>query len=542
MNGTGAYGGSWARLFVVLLVIAASWATEISQAAPMQILAPHHFKHYIEAFNRHDRQLYPSWIRNSQAWQFLKKNIPLFDCPDKTLEQIYYFRWWTYRKHIEKTPAGYVITEFLPPVPWAGQYNTIDCAAGQHFYEGRWLHDPIYMQNYAAFWLKKGGQLRKYSFWIANALWNNYLVTGDARFVTHLLPQLVANYRAWEKERQGPDGLFWQIDDLDGMEMSAGGSGFRPTINSYMYGDARAIYHIAILAGRRAVAQQFRHKAIALRKLVERKLWNKNAQFFETRKRGPRGQLGGFVNVREEIGFTPWYFRLPQNNRGYSVAWSQLMNRHGFMAPFGPTTCEQRSRRFKISYQGHECQWDGPSWPFATSITLTAMANLLDESHQHVVNKSDYFKLLEIYAHSQYIKTPSGALRPWIDEDLNPFTGDWIAHRLLLQRHQAPLLRGKDYNHSTYCDLVISGLVGLRPRADNLVEVKPLVPPGRWPYFCLDHVLYHGHILAILYDKTGRHYGKGQGLNIFIDGKLIAHRATLGPLDGKMPQANTATR
>ena len=34
------------------------------------------------------------------------------------------------------------------------------------------------------------------------------------------------------------NGLFYQIDDRDGMEFSAGGSGARPTINSYMYGDA----------------------------------------------------------------------------------------------------------------------------------------------------------------------------------------------------------------------------------------------------------------------------------------------------------------
>ena len=40
------------------------------------------------------------------AWDFLKENIPLFDCPDKDINEIYYFRWWTYRKHIEETPDG----------------------------------------------------------------------------------------------------------------------------------------------------------------------------------------------------------------------------------------------------------------------------------------------------------------------------------------------------------------------------------------------------------------------------------------------------
>jgi hypothetical protein len=40
-------------------------------------------------------------------------HVPLIDIPDRELEQIYYFRWWTYRKHIKKTPTGVIISEFL---------------------------------------------------------------------------------------------------------------------------------------------------------------------------------------------------------------------------------------------------------------------------------------------------------------------------------------------------------------------------------------------------------------------------------------------
>jgi len=41
---------------------------------------------------------------------------------------------------------------------------------------------------------------------------------------------------------------------------------------------------------------------------------------------------------------------------------------------------------------------------------------------------------------------------------------------------------GDHYNHSTYCDLIITGLVGLRPRADDIVEVNPLLPESTWRY------------------------------------------------------------
>jgi hypothetical protein len=243
-------------------------------------------------------------------------------------------------------------------------------------------------------------------------------------------------------------------------------------------------------------------------------------------------QDGSQANVRELLGYTPWYFNLPDVEN--SVAWKELMDPKGFYAPYGPTTAEQRSHYFRIAYSGHECQWNGPSWPYATSVTLTAMANLLDNYRQNVVNSQDYFDLLKIYTKSQHLKLPNGVVAPWIDEDLDPYSGVWIARKLLAQRGSEIPERGKDYNHSTYCDLIITGVVGLRPRPDDIVEVNPLIPAGVWGYFCLDNVHYHGHILTILYDKTGKHYGRGKGLRIFADGKEIAASENLGHLTGQL--------
>ena len=86
----------------------------------------------------------------------------------------------------------------------------------------------------------------------------------------------------------------------------------------------------------------------------------------------------------------------------------------------------------------------------------------------------------------------------------------------------------EDYNHSSYCDLIITGLVGLRPREDDIIEVNPLVPADRWDWFCLDNVPYHGKTLTILWDKTGDRYGMGQGFRVFVDGKQIAQHDKLG--------------
>lgn len=529
---------SFLRAFVIVLVSVgwtlANVALENSAGAPGSqdrrepfVLKAEAFRHYIDAFNANDQELYPGYVTNGAAWNFLRTNIPLFECPDKDIEEIYYFRWWTYRKHIKLTPDGFIITEFLPDVPWAGKDDSIVCAAGHHFYEGRWLADPKYLDDYSVFWFRKGGNPRLYSTWLADALWARYQVTGDAGVVKELLPDLVANYEAWEKSHLGTNGLFWQTDDRDGMEMSISGNGYRPTINSYMYGDAVAIAKIADLAGRPDIARRFRAKATGLKQLVQEKLWNTNAQFFEVLRQNDK-----LANVRELLGYTPWYFNLPDADK--SAAWKQLMDPQGFHAPFGPTTAEQRSLDFKIAYSGHECQWNGPGWPFATSMTLTAMANQLDNYAQNAVNRQDYFDLLRIYAKSQHLKRPDGRVTPWIDEDQDPDTGVWIARTLLKERGSEIPERGKDYNHSTFCDLIISGLVGLRPRADDMIQVAPLVPDGAWDYFCLDNVPYHGRILTILYDKNGKHYGKGKGFRLFADGKEIAVSEHLDALNGRL--------
>lgn len=512
-------------------------------AEPHATLSPDGMRRHVENFNRHDHTHFGQAISNEAAAEWMANHVPLFDCPDQDIEEIYYFRWWTFRKHIKRTTDGFVITEFLPKVSWSGKHNTIACPAGHHFREGRWIRNPQYLDDYAVFWFRKGGSPRSYSFWAADALHQRAITLGNFDRAVDLLPELIANYMEWEKARLEPDGLFWQIDDRDGMEVSVGGrdhrgQGKRPTINSYMFGDAKAIAAIATEAGKPEVAAIYQKKAEDLRQLVLEKLWDDEAKFFKVL---PRGEGTKLVDVRELHGYTPWYFGMPPQGKGYEVAWKQLTDPKGFQAAFGPTTTERRHPGFTISYEGHECQWNGPSWPFATSTTLTALANVLQDNTQDSISPRDYFEMLKTYTKSHRLKREDGSIVPWIDENLNPDNGDWISRTRLKTWKDGTwnvgkggIERGKDYNHSTYCDLIITGLVGLRPQADDTVIVNPLLPADTWDYFCLDGVPYHGRILTILYDKTGSRYNKGRGLRLHADGKEIGSREDLGPLRVKL--------
>jgi len=533
---------------ITLLIILTVVVALSTQAQENFILKSDDYKGYIDKFNASDNEIYKEYIPNDSAWSFLKGNIPLLDCPDKNIENTYYFRWWTYRKHIKKTPDGFIITEFLPLVSWSGKYNSISCAAAHHFYEGRWLKDTKILVNYANFWLKKGGDLRSYSFWVADALWAYHQVKKDSTLVTGLLPFLVGNYRNWEYGRvyngmfigKNADGMFTTYDDRDGMEMSIGGSGRRPTINSYMYGDARAIANIARLKGDKVTASVYSAKSDTLKKLVLNKLWDSNAQFFKTL----RYNTTALVDVREILGYTPWYFNLPPQKQGYEEAWKFLISDKGFSAPYGLTTAEQSHPKFIISYSGHECQWNGPSWPFSTSVTLTAMANVLNNYEQTIISREDYFKQLQIYANAHLRVDEKGTVLPWIDEVINPYNGDWISRTMLKQlgwpASKGGVERGKDYNHSTFCDLVISGLIGLHPQDNDTVVINPLLPANEWDWFCLDNISYHGKTLTIVFDRYGSKYNKGKGLMCFVNGDLKVQSDSIAKLKFSLNSSSTA--
>ncbi len=532
---------SFMRILRAEYALAALVAAPMGWAAdsPTLVLDPENFRHDVESFNRNDIERKINYVDDRSAWEWMKSNIPFFESSDEGLNEIYYFRWWTYRKHLKKTPDGFVVTEFLPDVPWAGRLNTISCSAAHHFYEGRWLRDRRYLADYARFWFRKGGEPQRYSFWAADSIRAWSMVTQDQHLGVELFPDLVRNYNEWEKTHQDPNGLFWQIDDRDGMEISIGGSGYRPTINSYMYGDAMALSDMAnwVWPYKPDVAMEFRQKADRLRALVEEKLWDETYGFYKT---VPRGDTSERVDVRELIGYVPWYFNLP--NPGKEVAWKQLMDPRGFHAPYGPTTAERRHARFMFQ-NPHECLWNGPSWPFATSQTLVAMANLLNNYKQDYVTKNDYLELLRNYARSQHLTLPDGRTIPFLDEDLDPLTGRWIARDQLAemspekQQEKGGQDRGRDYNHSTFNDLIITGLVGLRPRLDQWVEINPLAPEGALDYFALDAVRYHDVDLTILYDKTGNRYHKGRGLRVFANGEEIGSAPGLQWMRAKLPDA-----
>jgi len=355
-------------------------------------------------------------------------------------------------------------------------------------------------------------------------------------------------YQGWIDEHWDAEHRMFRWDGMhDGMETNinsrltadsfAGAEGYRPTLNSYLYADAMAIARSARLLGDDAKADQFAARAAELKRRVQEELWDPEREFFfhqfaNDETNGIRaksltyetGRYAGSPYGRELIGYVPWQFNLP--DPGYESAWRFLMDSTKFFAPFGPTTVEQDDPQFFVSPRC--CIWSGNEWPYATTQTLVAFANLLNNYDQSVVTKRDYYRLLETYTLDQRMDG-----RPYVAEAANPDNGSWDGHNTFYH--------SEHYFHSGYVDLIITGLAGLRPRADDSVEVNPLVPDD-WDYFALDGVAYHGHDVSIVWDRDGTRYGRGSGLSVLVNGRVIANASSLRRIVAPIPSPITPDR
>jgi hypothetical protein len=151
-------------------------------------------------------------------------------------------------------------------------------------------------------------------------------------------------------------------------------------------------------------------------------------------------------------------------------------------------------------------------------LALTAFANALRSGDEMPVGPAEYLVLLHQYAAAHRRRLEDGRTVSWIDENLDPFTGEWMARAIFrIQGKKTHYERGKDYNHSTFCDLVISGLCGICPQLDDRIVIRPLASP-HWRYFRLSNLFYHGRSITVSWDRTGDYYGEGKGFSVHVDG------------------------
>lgn len=471
--------------------------------------------------------------------------VPEFRCGDELLTRVSRHRWESFARNVVPTPRGRLITEFRQPGPGRA-HGTVNAAAGHHILEARWLRRTDVVDDYLGFWYRAPeAEPHRYTEWIAWAAREYARLHRAWSPVGELLPGMIAAFEAREADSLHPSGLYWAHDLADAMEFSVSGDGLRPSINSYQFGNADAIAELARRRGDEATAARFERTREGIRRLVLDRLYDAELGLFATIPMSPDGEaayvatadaerrmppeyrerpLPGREEVspdraaRELIGFLPWYFGLPGADIDPAPAVAQLADPEGFAGPFGLRTVEHRHPRYGFEVAStlprFLCRWNGPSWPFATSQTLTALARIA-RARRDPADGALFLELLRQYAASHL--DADGDY--WLDEDLDPDTGAWLARDWRRRNDPDKALVGRDYNHSTFADLVFAGLLGVDVDEGG-IAIDPLGAASGLGWFEVRGLLLAGVEVGISWSPEA-------GLRLSADG-TTAHRPDLG--------------
>lgn len=499
-----------------------------------------------------------------QRW--FTENIPLFDCTDPWVTKMWYHRWYVAKKNHSRVGAGLLQEDSFSEGRWnSGWYTaTITYGAGHVLREARWLRNPEYARNYfrgfarcqredglyRSFYVdgiaRPTGDEGKYTDWITAAVWDTHLVQPDTAFLREALPALRKNISYWQRHSWDNDGLLvvdnhwwtgmeWQpsfffkanYKPAEGRDASSVQNPVKRTdLTSYQYANVRALAAVQRQLGQAEDAVATETLAETIRQAALAKMWDAQTGFFYDLLPGNDERI---FTAKTIAAFYPYYAGLPSQAE-YAQAWSHLTNPDEFWPAYPPASTAQDSPAYSQDpeMQGRPltvCYWNGPTWPHATSLVISGLARSLrelgEEAHP-VGSRQTLLTLLTSFTQAQFETKDYD--RPHTGEFYRGDTADW----------QTP---ERDYLHSTYADLILTGLIGIVPRADEVLELHPLLPSpseGGWSHFCVENVPYHDRLITIVWDDPEDpvdHYDDGsKGFVVYVDGRRVHQQPGLDPV------------
>lgn len=303
----------------------------------------------------------------------------------------------------------------------------------------------------------------------------------------------------------------------------------RPSVNGYVYGNLRSLASLYALLHQQSPhapyaekSQIYRSKASDLQKRVMDVLWNNEDQFFHTYSAGDNiyGIRDYEARVRESVGYTPWYFHMiPQGEHSkYAPAWKMLTSKKGFLNTQGMTTAERQHPY----YNEQAYAWNGRGWPFQNSVVYKAYANYLRDYKTTVTaeERQVLYDYVDKLTRMHNLDAPN--IGEWyIPSDGTEFGGE------------------KDYFHSTYPDIIIDDLIGVKATHQHQLIIDPLLPEAQWTHFYLGNLKYHGHTLDLAWNRDWdpETAGMQSALKVWVNGQLIASQDQLnGRMEINLPE------
>ena len=508
------------------------------------------------------RDVLGSHVRSTQAWY--DANLAAFHCSDPLVEKLFYHRAYVLRKNMMTPNLGALKWPTQSEGRWRSSWypNVISYGAAHQIREARWLADPQYWTGHLRTWAMNqkadhvypshvtpagpsGGQ---YTDWITSTAWEGHLVHPDRGVLSELVDRLAENVRGWQKvyDPDG-DGLL-MVDDhwWTGMEYQPSFFAFsdyktepnfsQPTqrvnlervdLTAYNFGNAQNVARIYTFLGQPEKAKEFEALAAKISKAVGEKMWHKEKRFFYSL----RADDDTPADVKEVIGVYPFYFGMFPAASGFQAAWDSILDPGQFWTPWPVASVSKECPAYsqdgwpQADGRAAGCMWNGPTWPHANSIVMTAMARTLRDDcalakdKASLLTREKLWELFTSFTKAQYRN--QDAAFPWTGEFYNGESGVWKTAE-------------RDYNHSTWLDILIPELIGLVPTSDDILELDPLIPPGALAHFTLDGQRFHGRDITVVWDAPGDNqdsHGDGrEGLDLYLDGQVVASSPELSRL------------
>ena len=107
-------------------------------------------------------------------------------------------------------------------------------------------------------------------------------------------------------------------------------------------------------------------------------MWRPEKRFFYSL----RADDDAVADVKEVIGVYPFYFGMVPWGKGYESAWASILDPKQFWTTWPVASASKECPAYsQTNWPGDGraagCMWNGPTWPHANSLVMTAMARTL---------------------------------------------------------------------------------------------------------------------------------------------------------------------
>ncbi len=488
------------------------------------------------------------WSRDTDAaethrTEYLRwfESAPKFECDNELFNRMWDYRWYLARRNLAHPGAGLL----KEPLFWEGRAHKcsndpwkpsgwefsklIPFSSPYHILEGLWhkdlsaVHGEI--RNLIAAQSEEGlfrcayihDTGGSYYHFIPWAVWELHCIRPDRTFLAETAPAMARNVEAWARlyDTDG-DGLievtnhgrtgkeyqpsYWYFSDYP--EDSKQGQAVLERVDATVYFILNAS-SVAMMYQELGLDGTERFKALAgkSRQAMLKAMWDPETRFFYDVRKDDNAQ----ARVRNVVGFDP-FLDLETPESGLDV-FKELSNPSTFAVKCPLPSVEINNPAFApdASWAGvhikgpHGAMWNGPSWPFTNTTALMSLGNAAQRFPGRGL-ENQYSVLFDSYTR---MMQRNG--RPMVVEHYNPLTGEEISQE-------------EDYYHSAWIWLVIRYIVGLVPRNDDVLELRP-VDVGLKEFRC-EGVLYRSRHLEVKWKQ-------GEGLQVFVDGSKAADKQKL---------------